>query len=183
VKWKALRLRGAGMMLDRGLLALDARTSGALFIQTHADTFAAKSFLAELAFDLDLAQPFSFDIGQFQIFEHQIDQLIEADVGFVVVDAGTVAGLMTCFAVLALTDDVAGLGLAVADLTDAGDVLAVDEAVFFDAADGDLNNSVLVFTDDGFFGDDVRDVIADRFANLLPVPQAITSAAIAALAG
>jgi len=90
---------------------------------------------------------------------------------------------MTCFAVLALTDDVAGLGLAVAALTDAGGVLAVDEAVFFDAADGDLNNSVLVLTNDGFFGDDVRDVITDRFANLLPVAQAIAGAAIAALAG
>ena len=42
-------------------------------------------------------------IGQLQIFEHQIDQFIQADIGLVVVDAGPVAGLLAAFAVFTLT--------------------------------------------------------------------------------
>ena len=171
------------MMLDRSFLALDARTRRAFFVQTHADAFAAEPFLTELALDLDLAQPFSLDVGQLQIFEHQIDQFVQTDIGFVVVDAGPVAGLLAAFAVFTLTYYIAGLGLAVAALADAGSVLAVDEAVLFDAANGHFDDSIVVFADDRLFGDDVGNVVADRFAHFLPVAQTIAGAAVAALGG
>ena len=89
-------------MLDRGFLALDARARRALFVQTHANAFAAEPLLTELALDLDLAQPFALDVRQLQILEHEVDQLIQADLGLVVVDAGPIAGLLAAFAVLCL---------------------------------------------------------------------------------
>ena len=105
------------------------------------------------------------------------------DVGLVVVDAGPVAGLLAALAVFALADDLAGLRVAVAALADAGSIVAVDEAILPDAANRHLDDPVAIFADDRFFRDDVGDVIADRFADFLPVAQPIAGAAVAALAG
>ena len=103
VKRETLRRRQAGVMFDRSFLALDPRARGALLVQAHSDAFAAKSLVAELALDLDLAEPLALDVGEFQILEHEVDQFIQADIGLVVVDAGPVAGLLAAFAVFALT--------------------------------------------------------------------------------
>src|SRR5580658_168939 len=84
-------------------------------------------------------------------------------------------------AVLAgLADDLAGARIAVA-LRSAGRVIAEDEAVFLDSAQRNLDDAILVFADDRFFGDDVGDIFANRFANLLPMPQPIAGRAIGAL--
>ena len=85
------------------------------------------------------------------------------------IDAGTVTGLLRPFAVFSLSHDIAGLRFAVAALADTRSVFSVDEAVFFDAANGYLDNSVFVLADDRFLGDDVGDVVADRFADFLPM--------------
>ena len=74
--------------------AFDSRARRAFFIQTHANPFAAKAFLAEQSFDFDLTQTFAFEIGQLQIFEHQVDQFIQADIGLVIIDARMVARLL-----------------------------------------------------------------------------------------
>ena len=63
----------------------------------------------------------------------------------------------------------------------AGRILAVDEAVFLDPAQRDLDDAVLVFADDRFFGDDVGDIFANRFANFLAMAQAVAGRAIGAL--
>ena len=89
--------------------------------------------------------------------------------------------MLARFAVLSLPNDISRLGLAVAPLANARRVLAIDEAIFFDAANGNFNDAVLVFADDGFLGDDVCNIIADRFADLLSMAQPVAGAAIAAL--
>src|SRR5271156_6551295 len=79
-----------------------------------------------------------------------------------------------------LADDLAGARVAVA-LRRAGGVVAEDEAVFLDSAQRHLDDAVLVFADDRFFGDDVCDILANRFANFLPMAQAVAGGAIRAL--
>ena len=126
------------------------------------------------------AQRAALEVGQLEILEHDLDQFVERDVGLVVVDAGPVAGLAVAFAlaVLAgLADDLAGARVAVA-LAGAGRVVAVDEAVLLDAAERDLDHAVAVFADDRFFGDDVRDIFADRFADFLAMARAIAGRAV-----
>src|SRR5262245_8607421 len=94
-----------GVPLQRGFLALYARASGAFFVEADADAFAAKTFLTKNPFDLDLAQPFAFHIGQFEVFEHQLDDLVEAHLGLVIVDSRLIARLLIALAVLPLADD------------------------------------------------------------------------------
>jgi hypothetical protein len=60
-------------------------------------------------------------------------------------------------------------------------ILAINETVFFDAANGHFDDAVSIFADDRLLGNNVCDVIADRFPNLLPMPQPIAGAAVAAL--
>ena len=43
---------------------------------------------------LDLAQRLALEVGQLEVLEHDVDELLERDVGLVVVDAGLVAGLV-----------------------------------------------------------------------------------------
>src|SRR6185295_10759107 len=142
-----------------------------------------KAFLLEQSLDFDLAQPLAFEIGQLQVLEHQVDQFIQTDISLVIIDPRFVAGLLAAFAVLALADDVAGFGLAVAALTDAGGVVTVDEAIFFYSANRHFDYPILIFTDDRFLGDDIGDVVANRFANFLLVAQPVAGSAIATLAG
>jgi len=66
-------------------------------------------------------------------------------------------------------------------LADARCVVAVDEAVLLDAADRHLDDAVAALSDDGLFRDDVRDVVADRLADLRAVPRAVAGGAVAAL--
>ena len=166
-----------------GLLAFDPGSRGAFFVQAHPDAFFPIALLAELPFDFHLTQLFAVEIGELEVFEHQFDQLIETDFGFVVVDAGLVAGLLTLGAFFALTDGLAGLHVAVAALSHPGRIFAVDKTVLFDAPNRHFNDPIAVLADDRFFGDDVGDVVADRFADFLPMAQAVAGAAVAALAG
>jgi len=92
-----------------------------------------------------------------------------------------VAGLAVALAVLAgLAHDLAGTRVALA-LAGAGSVFAVDEAVLLDAAQRDLDDAVAVFADDRFFGDDVRDIFADRLADFLAMARAISGRAVGML--
>jgi hypothetical protein len=69
----------------------------------------------------------------------------------------------------------------IASLADAGRVITIDKSVFLNSANWDFDNAVVVFADDGFFGNNVGDVISNRFPYFLPVPQAITRAPITTL--
>ena len=81
-------------------------------------------------------------------------------------------------AVLAgLADDLAGARIAVA-LGSAGRIIAEDETVLLDSAQRNLDDAVFVFADDRFFGDDVGDIFANRFANFLPMPQPVAGGTI-----
>ena len=159
-----------------------ALAGGAPLVEAHADADVAIALALAEAIGRDLAQRAPLQVGQFEILEHDLDQFLERDVGLVIIDAGAVAGLAVALAlaVLAgLADDLAGLRVAVA-LADAGRIVAVDEAVFLDPAQRNLDDAVLVFADDRFFGDDVGDIFADRFADFLAMAQAIAGRAIGA---
>ena len=78
-----------------------------------------------------------------------------------------VAGLMTLPAFFAFANGLAGLKLAVAALADSGDILAVNESILLHPSYRHLNDPVVVFTDDRFFGDNVGDVVADRLTHFL----------------
>jgi len=58
-------------------------------------------------------------------------------------------------------------------------VVAVDELVFADAADRDLDDLVPVFPDDRLLRDDVGNVLADRLADLQAVAGAVARRAVA----
>src|SRR5439155_26693966 len=120
-------------------------------------------------------------VRELEVLEHDVDQLLERDVGLVVVAARLIARPVLALAVLLrLADDLPALRLAVA-LADAGDVVAVDELVLADAADRDLDDLPPILPDDRLLRDDVRDVLADRLADLQTVPRAVAGGAVAAL--
>src|SRR5208337_3149117 len=122
------------------------------------------------------------EVGQFEILEHDLDQFFERDVGLVVIDARPVAGVFVAFAgrVLAgFADDLPGPRVAVA-LRRTGSVVAENEAVFLDSAQWNLDHAIFVFTDDRFFGNDVGDIFADRFANFLAMAQPVAGRAVGA---
>src|ERR1700736_1530390 len=154
-----------------------ALACGAALVEPDADADVTIALALERAVGGNLAQRAALEIGQFEILEHDLDQFVERDVGLVVIDAGTIAGLaLTTLAVLAdFAHHLAGPWGALAG---AGCVLAIDEAVFLDAAQGDLDDAVAVFADDRFLGDDVCYIFADRLANFLAMARAIASRAI-----
>ena len=128
----------------------------------------------------NLAQSAAFQVGQFEILEHDLDQFIQRDVGLVIIDSGAVAGLAVAFAlaVLAgLAHDLAGAGVALA-LAGAGRVVAIDKTVFLDPAEWNLDHAIAVFADDRFFRDDVGDIFADRLADFLAMTRAIACRAV-----
>src|SRR5208283_414155 len=130
---------------------------GAPLVEPDADADLAVTFSPRRVVGLDLAQRAPLEVGQLEILEHDLDQFLERDVGFVVVDARPVAGVLVALAgaVLAgLADDLPGARVAVA-LRRAGRVIAEDESVLLDAAQRNLDYAVSVFADDRFFGDDV----------------------------
>ena len=86
--------------------------AGAALVEADAHANGAVALALGEALRGDLAQRLAFEVRQFQILEHDLDQFLEGDVGLVVVDAGAVAGLAVALAlaVLAgLADDLAGL--------------------------------------------------------------------------
>ncbi len=111
----------------------------------------------------NLAQSPPFQVRQLEILEHDLDQLLERDVGFVIVDAGAITRLPFALALAFLAGlayHLAGPRLAVT-LPYSGRVLTVDKAVFLDPAERNLDYLVFVFADDRLFGNDVGDIFAD----------------------
>jgi hypothetical protein len=160
-----------------------ALLGGASLVEPDTDADLAVTFAPRRVVGLNFAERTPLEVGKFEILEHDLDQLLEGNVGLVVIDAGPVAGLLVAFALAVLAgfaDDLPGARIAIA-LRRAGRIVAEDEAVFLDPAQRNLDYAVLVFADDRFFGDDVGDILANRFAHLLPMPQAVTGRAIRAL--
>src|SRR5213593_1248364 len=162
-------------------LALHALADGAALVEADADADRPVALALGEPVGLDLAEGLALQVRELQVLEHNVDQLLQRDVGLVVVAAGLVPGLVLALAgLLGLADHLPGLRLAV-PLADAGGVLAIDELVLADAADGDLDDLLAVLPDDRLLRDDVRDVLADRLADLEPVAGSVAGRAIAAL--
>src|SRR5262249_14051114 len=154
---------------------------GATLVEANADPDRAISLPLGHPEGLDLPQGLALEVGELEVLEHDVDELLERDVGLVVVGAGLVARLVLPGALAPdLPDHLPALGVAVA-LADARRVVAVDEAVLTDPADRHLDDPIAVLSDDGLFRDDVRDVLADRLADLRTMPRTITCGAVAPL--
>ena len=163
-----------------GELAAHPLARRAPLVEPDADADGAIALALRDPVGFQLAQRLAFEVGQLEVLEHDVDQLLERDVGLVVVGAWLVPGLVLALAgLLGLADHLAVLRLAGA-LADAGDVVAVDELVFADAADRDLDDLVPVLPDDRLLRDDVGDVLADGLANLQAVTGAVARRAVTA---
>ena len=151
----------------------------AALVEADADADRAVSLALRHPEGFDLPERLALEIGQLEVLEHDVDELLERDVGLVVVGAGLVARLVLAGALRPrLADDLAALRVAVA-LADGGRVVAVDEPVLADPADRHLDDAIAVLPDDGFLRDDVRDVLADGLADLQAMPRTITGGAVA----
>src|SRR5208283_4024421 len=145
------------------------------FVEPHPDADVAKTLALARQVGGNFAQGAAFEIRQFEILEHDLDQFLERDVGFVVIDTGLIARFAFALAravLPGLADDLSRLRAAVTS-AHTRRVVTVDEAVFLDSAQRNLDDLVLVFADDRFFGDDIGDILANRFADLLPMAQAV----------
>ena len=159
-----------------------ALLGAAALVEAHADSDLAIAFALARFVGHHLAQRLALEVGQLEVLEHDVDELLEGDIGLVVIDAGFVsalalvalAGLLT-----GLADHLALLGIAIAG-AGAGSIFAEHEAILLDAAQRDLDHAVLVFADDGFLGDDVGDILADGFPDLLAMAQAVAGGAVRA---
>src|SRR5581483_11449433 len=182
MKRKALRPQREGVGALHGFLALDARDRRPPLVEADADAFLAVAFALVELLDLHLPKMLALEVGELQVLEHHVDQLVEGDVGLVIIDAGAIAGLLAVAPLFAFTDHLSGLGIGPA-LTDPRRVVAVNEAVLFYAADRDLDDAVAILADDRLFRDDIGDVLPDRLMNFLTMALAVSGAAVAALAG
>src|SRR5213593_1283626 len=172
---------GGGARVAARELPLHPLADGAALVEADADADRAVALALDEPVGLDLAEGLALQVRELQVLEHDVDQLLQGDVGLVVVAAGLVAGLVLALAgLLRPADHLPGLRLAV-PLADTGGVLAIDELVLADAADGDLDDLLAVLPDDRLLRDDVRDVLADRLADLEPVAGPVAGRAIAAL--
>src|SRR5215471_1732963 len=182
MKGKSLTARrGHGCPL-RGLFALDPRARRTFLIQTDADAFFPKALLTKLSLHLHLTQMLAVEVRQLQVLEHHFDKLVETDFGFIIIDARLISRLLALSAIFPFAYRLAGLNFSVASLSHARHVLTIDKAVLLDAADRHLHDAILAFSDDGLFGDDIGDVVADGFADFLTMTQAVARAAVTALA-
>src|SRR5262249_29165504 len=169
------------LVLDGGETAPRPLARGAPLVETNADADRAIALALRHPERLDLTQGLSLEVGKLQILEHDVDELLERDVGLVVVRARLIAGLVLAAALRScLADDLAACRVAVA-LPDARGVVAVDEAVLADAADRDLDDPIAVLSDDGLLRDDVGDVLANGLADFEPVPCPVAGGAVAPL--
>ena len=90
------------MTMARGEHPHDALPRGAPLVQPDADADLAIALALEGALGGHLAQRAALDVGQFEILEHDLDQLLQRNVGLVVVHAGPVAGLVLALALALL---------------------------------------------------------------------------------
>src|ERR1019366_8713387 len=103
------------LSLPRRQDPLHALARGAPLVEPRADADVAIALALGEAIGRDLAQRAPLEVGQLEILEHDLDQLVERDVSFVVIDARTIAGLAVALplAVLAgLADDLPRLRVA-----------------------------------------------------------------------
>ena len=161
-------------------LAAQARLGGApaIEVDAHADAPVALALGDPLGHHF--AQDLALHVRELEILEHDLDQLLERDVGLVVVDPRLIAGASRSVAVLLrLADHLPRLGAALAG-AGLGLVVAIDEPVFLDAPDRDLDDPVAVAADDRLFGDDVGDIVPDRLAQLFAMALPVARAAVRA---
>src|SRR2546426_347085 len=170
------RLEGVGVAARE--LPLHPLEDGAALVEADAEADRTVALALGEPVGLDLAEGLALQVRELQVLEHNVDQLLQRDVGLVVVAAGLVPGLVLALAgLLGLADHLAGLRLAV-PLADARGVLAVDELVLADAADGDLDDLLAVLHDRvvllrlllvprARLGDDAADVAHRRHELLL----------------
>ena len=79
-------------------LAPDAGTDRSMLVEPDADPDLTVAATLGRTRGFELAQRLAFEVGQVEVLEHDVDQVLEGDVGLVVVDAGTVAGLLGALA-------------------------------------------------------------------------------------
>jgi len=111
-----------------------ALARGSPFVQADTDADVAITLAFGGAVGWDFAQRTPFEVGQLQVLEHDINQFLERDVGFVIIDSRTVACAAVTFVLTflaGLADDLARPRFAIA-LPDTGAILAIYEAVFLD---------------------------------------------------
>jgi hypothetical protein len=161
-------------------LAPDARLGGAPAIEMHAHAGLAIALALGDALRHHLPEDLTLHVGELEILEHDLDQLLERDVGLVEVEARLVARAPGTLAALRrLAYDLPGLGIALAR-ADLSLIVAEHEPVLLDAADRHLDDPVLVPADDRLLGDDVGDVVANRLAQLLAMALPVAGAAVRA---
>src|SRR5262249_42182566 len=128
----------------------------------------------------NFAQRAPLKVREFEVLEHDVDQLFERDVSFVVVDAGAVASPAVALALALPTDfadDLPGPRLTIA-LSHPRAILAIDEAVFLDAAERNLDDLIPVFADNGLFGDDVGDIFTNRLTHFFTMAQTVAGGTV-----
>jgi hypothetical protein len=99
-----------------GHLAAELRADGALAVQVDPDAGLAVALPLGDALGHRLLQDLPLEVRKLQVLEHDVDELVEGDLGLVVVEPGIAAGrALPGLALLpGLAHDLAGLGLAVA---------------------------------------------------------------------
>jgi hypothetical protein len=122
----------------------------------------------------------ALEIGQLEVFEHDRDQFVQIDLGFVVVDAGFFATLarlpLSWFRLLA--DNVTSFGVLPCAFAYLAFILTVDESVFLYTANGNFDDAITGAADDRLFRNDVCDVLADRRANLLAMANPVSGGSV-----
>jgi hypothetical protein len=167
-------------MAPGGEQASYALPRGAPLVESNANADLAVSAPLAEALGGDLPQGAALEVRELEILEYDVDELLESDIRLVDVLPGTIASCIASRRSFSAREDFSGLRVP-GSLGNPGSVLPIHEAILANAADGHLDDLVSVFADDGLFGDDVGDVVAYRLANLLPMTQAVTRAAIASL--
>src|SRR2546428_11347490 len=81
------------LVVPRCQHSLHALARGAPLVEPNPDANVAIALALGEAIGRDLAQRAPLEVGQLEILEHDLDQLVERDVGLVIVDARTIAGL------------------------------------------------------------------------------------------
>src|SRR5690242_16256022 len=84
----------------------------------------------------NLPQGTSFEVRQFEILEHDLDEFLERHVGFVIIDPWPITGAAVAFALTFLAGFADHLSRPCVTITlaDPRSIFAVNEAVFFNPA-------------------------------------------------
>src|SRR5215510_2898773 len=124
----------------------------------------------------DLALRLFFQPGERQVFEHHLRQLCQWHFDFIHVLAGLIPWLTiarTTPITAALAEDIARLPFT---LTNTLGRLVVLKAVLVQVAQRDLHSLRAIRGDNGLFGNELAQILADGLFHPLIVPQAILQA-------